>query len=125
MPLAGQLLLATAVTALGVLAAGRAGRYWGVTDASPIVIDEVAGYLVTMLAVPFTPGSALLGFLLFRLYDVTKPWPASRFDRMKSAAGVMLDDLAAGAYAWVTLRLLGAILLRGVGCQDGAWYCGM
>ena len=123
--LPGQLALATAVTVLGVFAAERAARYWAVADASPIVIDEVAGYLVTMLAVPFTPGSALLGFLLFRFYDVVKPWPASRFDRMKTGLGVMLDDVAAGAYAWITLRLLGALLARWAGCAADAWWCSL
>jgi phosphatidylglycerophosphatase A len=113
------------VTVLGVFAAERAARYWAVADASPIVIDEVAGYLVTMLAVPFTPGSALLGFLLFRFYDVVKPWPASRFDRMKTGLGVVLDDVAAGAYAWITMQLLAGVARHFTHCQDGGWYCGL
>jgi phosphatidylglycerophosphatase A len=124
LPVPGQLLVAAAVAVVATVAAERAGRYWGVVDASPIVIDEVAGYLVTMLAVPFTAGSALLGFVLFRLCDVLKPWPASRLDRVKTALGVVLDDVAAGLWAWALLRLAGAGLARALGCADGAWYCG-
>jgi phosphatidylglycerophosphatase A len=91
------------LTALGIVAAGRAGRYWGVTDASAIVLDEVVGYLVTVALVPFSWPAAALGFALFRIFDVTKPWPVSVFDRMKSAWGVMLDDVAAGLFAMALL----------------------
>ncbi len=104
---AGAYVAATAaVVALGAFAADRAGRYWGVADASPIVIDEVAGYLVTMALVPFSWPSALAGFVLFRIFDVLKPWPASALDRIKNGAGVVLDDLAAGVWAWAALLAL-------------------
>jgi phosphatidylglycerophosphatase A len=92
--------------ALSVVASTRAGRYWKVVDASPIVIDEVMGYLVSVAFLPFTWRTALIAFLLFRLFDVVKPWPASAFDRVKTGAGVVLDDVAAGAYAWIVLWLL-------------------
>lgn len=95
-----------AFAALAMLAAERAGRYWGVADASPIVIDEVAGYLVTMSLVPFSWPSALAGFVLFRIFDVLKPWPASALDRIKNGAGVVLDDLAAGVWAAAALAAL-------------------
>jgi len=91
---------------LSVAAATRAGRYWKVVDASPIVIDEVVGYLVAMAFVPFSWPAALGGFLLFRLFDVWKPWPASYFDSVKSGLGVVLDDVAAGVYAGAGLWLL-------------------
>lgn len=100
-------LAATALLlGLGVVAAGRAGRHWGVVDASPIVVDEVVGYLLTMAFVPFGWASALAGFALFRLFDVLKPWPVSALDRIKSGLGVMLDDVGAGVFAWVGLQLL-------------------
>ena len=98
-----------AFSALAVVAADRAGRYWRIPDASPIVIDEVAGYLLTMALVPFSWPSALAGFVLFRIFDVTKPWPASAFDRVKNGFGVVLDDLAAGVWAWAALRALRAL----------------
>lgn len=104
-------LLATALLlALGVVAAGRAGRYWGVVDASPIVVDEVVGYLLTMALVPFSWRTALAGFVLFRLFDVLKPWPVSALDRIKSGLGVMLDDVGAGVFAWIAMQLA----LRGI-----------
>jgi phosphatidylglycerophosphatase A len=87
-----------------MLAAHRAGRYWGIADASPIVIDEVAGYLFTMALIPLSWQSVVAGFVFFRAFDVLKPWPASAFDRMKNGFGVVMDDLAAGAYAWGALR---------------------
>jgi phosphatidylglycerophosphatase A len=116
-------LAATAlVIAIGIPAAQRAGRYWGVADASPIVIDEVAGYLVTMAFVPFSWPAALLGFLLFRLFDVLKPWPASAFDRMKNGFGVVMDDVAAGVFAWCGLQLVKVALSLFAGCP-GHWWC--
>jgi phosphatidylglycerophosphatase A len=95
-----------AFAALATLAAGRAGRYWQVTDASPIVIDEVAGYLVAVAFLPFTWKLAAAAFFLFRLFDILKPWPASAFDRWKTPLGVVLDDVVAGLYAWAWLYLI-------------------
>ena len=106
---------ATAAVALtGIAAAGRAGRYYGVADSGHIVIDEVAGYLVTMAFLPRTLFAAIAGFVLFRICDVLKPWPARIFDRearWKNGAGVMLDDLCAGG--WALLLTWGAVLLKG------------
>ena len=93
-------------TGLAIFAAHRAGRYWGVADASPIVIDEVVGYLFTMALVPFSWTAALVGFLLFRVLDVVKPWPASAFDRVKNGFGVVMDDVAAGLFARLGMYLL-------------------
>ncbi len=104
-PLPAAAFLA-AFLALSVHAATRAGRYWGVVDASQIVIDEVVGYLVTMAFVPFSWPAAAAGFLLFRACDVLKPWPASALDRVKSGLGVVLDDVAAGVWAGGGLWLL-------------------
>jgi phosphatidylglycerophosphatase A len=97
-------------SALAVASAERAGRYWGVADASPIVIDEVAGYLLTMALVPFSWPAAAAGFVLFRIFDVLKPWPASALDRVKNGFGVVLDDLAAAV--WASAALLALRLLR-------------
>jgi phosphatidylglycerophosphatase A len=109
LPAGAYVAFTLAFSALAMLAADRAGRYWGVADASPIVIDEVAGYLLTMALVPFSWPAALAGFVLFRIFDVLKPWPASAFDRVKSGFGVVMDDLAAGVYAWAALRALQAL----------------
>jgi len=120
---AWQLAAIGALLVLAIVAAGRAGRYWQVADASPIVIDEVVGYLVATALVPFSWPVAIWAFLLFRVFDVLKPWPASAFDRIKSGFGVVMDDVAAGVYAWVALQLLalGARLL--LGCGGSHWWC--
>jgi phosphatidylglycerophosphatase A len=102
----GYVAFTFAFAALATYAAERAGRYWGVADASPIVIDEVAGYLLTMALVPFSWPAALAGFVLFRIFDVLKPWPASALDRVKNGFGVVMDDLAAGVWAWAALLAL-------------------
>jgi phosphatidylglycerophosphatase A len=112
LPPAAYLAVTFAFTALAMVAAHHAGRYWRVMDASPIVIDEVAGYLVTMALIPFSWPAAIAGFVLFRVFDVLKPWPASALDRVKNGFGVVMDDVAAGVYAWAVLRgleLLGVI----------------
>jgi phosphatidylglycerophosphatase A len=104
---AGEYVLFTAaLVVLAAFAAQRAGRYWGVADASPIVIDEVAGYLVTLALVPFSWPAVAAGFVLFRIFDVLKPWPASAFDRVKNGFGVVMDDVAAGVWAWGTIQAL-------------------
>jgi phosphatidylglycerophosphatase A len=110
-----EYLAATAAIAItGMAAAQRAGLYYGVADSGHIVIDEVAGYLITMAFLPRTLFAALAGFLLFRACDVLKPWPASVFDRdprWKNGAGVVLDDLFAGL--WALALTWGAVLLKG------------
>ncbi len=118
------LLTVAAFVALASHAAQVAGRYWKVADASPIVIDEVAGYLVAMALTPWSLEAALAGFLLFRLFDVLKPWPASAFDRMKNGFGVVMDDVAAGVFALAALAVLRTALQLGLGCEGGLhWWC--
>jgi phosphatidylglycerophosphatase A len=102
--------LLAGVAAVGVWAAGRAEVVFGGKDHSRIVIDEVAGQLVAGAFVPGTWSAAGLAFVLFRIFDVVKPYPASVFDRrVPGGLGVVGDDLVAGAYAglvaWVVLRL--------------------
>jgi phosphatidylglycerophosphatase A len=109
LPNPGYVLATAALTALAIAAATRAGAYWRVVDASPIVIDEVAGYLVTMMLVPFSWQAVAAGFILFRIFDVLKPWPASAFDRVKTGFGVVMDDVAAGVWAWLALAVLRAL----------------
>ena len=92
--------------ALGVYLCGRTGKALGVHDHPAIVWDEFAGFFITMLFAPVTPLTVMLGFCLFRLFDITKPWPASVIDtRLHSGLGVMLDDVIAGLYALLVLQL--------------------
>ena len=86
-------------------------REFGQRDPGKIVIDEVAGFLVTMTAVPCTWKTVLAGFALFRFFDICKIPPARYFDRrMKNGFGVVLDDIAAGIYSCITLHFLKELL---------------
>jgi len=92
---------------LSFWAADQAGRYYGVVDDGRIVIDELVGYLAAVAWLPFSWSTAGLGFILFRLFDITKPPPVNWFDqKLKNGFGVVLDDVAAGIYAAIVLRLL-------------------
>ena len=95
-----------ALLALGCWAAEGAGRYYGVADDGRIVIDELVGYLLTVAFLPFSWSTALLGFLLFRGFDILKVPPANWIDRhWKNGVGVVLDDVVAGLYGALALRL--------------------
>jgi phosphatidylglycerophosphatase A len=113
-PLLAYFAATAAITLSGIAAADRAGKYYGVADSGHIVIDEVAGYLVTMAFLPRTLFAALAGFVFFRICDVLKPWPARFFDvdpRWKNGKGVVLDDIFAGV--WACALTWGAVWARG------------
>ncbi|MCC6522278.1 MAG: phosphatidylglycerophosphatase A [Polyangiaceae bacterium] len=101
-------VLATAVglTAVGIWAAGRVAVHTGTHDPQIVVIDEVAGVFVTWLAAPDSAAGLVTGVVLFRVFDIGKPWPARRAERLAGGWGIVLDDLAAGA--WGAALLLGA-----------------
>ena len=103
---AAILIAAVVVTAVGVWAAGIVERRVGTKDPQIVCIDEVAGVLVTWAAAPPTWAGLLAGFVLFRLFDQFKPWPARRAERLPGGLGVMADDVVAGA--WGALVVLGA-----------------
>ena len=107
LPLALYLLASAACCALGVVAAGVAERRFGTKDPGAIVIDEIAGMLVTLTAITPTVPHLLLGFALFRLFDIFKPFPCRWAERrFGGGLGVMADDILAGIYAAAALRLL-------------------
>jgi phosphatidylglycerophosphatase A len=94
------LLAALAVFGLGVWASDRYMAAYGLHDPAAIVVDEVVGQWLTLALLPLTPVAYLLGFLLFRIADMVKPWPAAWIDRtVADAFGVMLDDVVAAIYA--------------------------
>lgn len=101
---AAETVLSAAVLVVGAWAAGVTERQTGITDPGIVVIDEVLGQLVALLAAPWTWQAALAGFLLFRFFDIAKPPPARQLERAHGGWGVMLDDLAAGVYAAVVLQ---------------------
>lgn len=90
---------------LGVWIAGRAEDLSGVKDARPIVIDEVVGMWISLLALPPRMEYWLAAFVLFRVFDVVKPFPADRAQRLARGWGIMLDDVFAGIYANAVLHL--------------------
>jgi phosphatidylglycerophosphatase A len=98
-------LLATLLICVsGVWLCQYAADKLGVHDFGGIVWDEIAGYLVTMLFVPFSWAAVLIGFLLFRLFDIFKPWPICVLDKeLGGGLGIMLDDLVAGLFSWAIL----------------------
>ena len=107
LPLGIYLAITAAVIVAGVAICGMTARDLKTHDHPGIVWDEIAGYLVTMIAAPAGWGWALAGFALFRLFDIWKPWPISWLDRRVSGGlGIMLDDLAAGAMALICLQLV-------------------
>jgi phosphatidylglycerophosphatase A len=96
------------VSIIGTLAATRAEKLLGKKDPGAVVIDEVAGQLVTFLFVPlYAPRVALLvGFVAFRLFDIWKPYPIRRLENLGGGLGIMADDLLAGFYAAAVMSLL-------------------
>jgi phosphatidylglycerophosphatase A len=98
--------LIVALFAAGVWAGTTAERYFGGIDPGPIVIDEVVGMLMTLAFIPVGWSGAIAGFVLFRVYDVLKPYPAGRFERLHGGLGVMADDAMAAVYANISLRIV-------------------
>lgn len=93
-----ELALVAALLAAGAWSATIAERAAGRVDPGFIVVDEVAGMLITMLLVPATVVTIIAGFVVFRVLDIVKPWPARRLERLPGGAGVMADDVMAAAY---------------------------
>lgn len=102
---AGLLVFFVAVTLAGTWAAHRAERRLGVKDPGVIVIDEVAGMTLSVLPFPPTPPVLLVGFVLFRLFDIIKPFPAGASQRARGGIGVMVDDLIAGLYVLLVIAI--------------------
>lgn len=104
-PLATYLAVTALVVAAGVWACGRTARDLDVHDHPGIVLDEIAGFLVTMTALPLDWRWIAAGFVAFRLLDIVKPWPISLADRrVGGGIGIMLDDVIAGAGACAALH---------------------
>lgn len=108
-PTAVRLAALVALVLLGTWAASVVARGLGVEDPSLVVVDEVAGMWATLLFLPLTPLTAVAGFLVFRVMDVVKPFPARTLEQLPDGWGIMADDLMAGVYANLVLRLLLAV----------------
>ena len=95
---------AAVVFVIGVVAATHVARRLGVEDPGLVVADEVVGMWVSLLGVPLTGVTAVAGFVLFRVFDVFKPYPARDLERLPAGWGIMCDDVMAGVYANLLLR---------------------
>jgi phosphatidylglycerophosphatase A len=100
------IVLALLVTLIGIAAATQVARGCGIKDPQFVVIDEVAGQLVALIAVPLAWKSFLAGFILFRAFDIVKPPPVRQLEAIPEGTGIVLDDVAAGFYALATMHLL-------------------
>jgi phosphatidylglycerophosphatase A len=103
-PLAWQLGLLAAIIVIGTWAATAAERHFGQEDPGPVVIDEVAGQLGTLILTGVGVTGAIVGFALFRVLDVVKPPPVDRLERLPRGYGIMGDDLMAGLYGNLLLQ---------------------
>jgi len=99
-----ELAMVAGLLLAGAWAASEAERALGITDPGPVVIDEVMGMVATMVAAPLSWPATILGFLLFRLFDIVKPPPARALERLHGGWGIMADDFAAAVYAWALLQ---------------------
>ena len=98
--------LAVLVTLIGIPAATRVAQASGGKDPQFVVIDEVAGQLIALIAVPLAWKTFPAGFILFRVFDIVKPPPVRQLERLPEGTGIVLDDVAAGIFAFVGMHLL-------------------
>jgi len=106
------LALALLVTLIGIPAATRVARASGGKDPQFVVIDEVAGQLIALIAVPLAWKTFLAGLILFRAFDIVKPPPVRQLERLPEGTGIMLDDVAAGILALIVMHLVMHLLLH-------------
>ena len=111
MALPAYLMVLAILFVIGFFVSGSAEKILDRPDAGPIVIDEILGMFITLTLVPPHPAAWILGFILFRIFDIFKPFPVSWFDqRIHGGIGIMMDDVVAGLYAFGTLQLLWFII---------------
>jgi phosphatidylglycerophosphatase A len=109
-----ELFAIAALFGLGIWAGTVAERHFGGIDPGPIVLDEVVGMLITLCLLPVNGAGVLVGFLVFRLLDVTKPFPSARFEKLPGGLGVMADDGMAAIY--------GNLAMRGIISVSPGWF---
>jgi phosphatidylglycerophosphatase A len=110
-----QAVAIVALFVIGSWSASAAERHFGSEDPGPVVIDEVMGMLITLFLVPVGWGGAIAAFFWFRLFDIVKPYPANRLERLHGGLGVMADDGMAAIYANLALRAGIALTQWGLG----------
>ena len=95
---------------LGFWLSGYTEKIYGRKDPQVVVIDEVAGMLLSLLFVPFSPWAVIIGFVLFRILDTLKPYPAGKLQQLHGSVGIMTDDIVAGIYANFILQIVFRLL---------------
>lgn len=100
------LLAYLALLALATYVSNGAKEIYGKDDPGKIVIDEVAGMIITLFLVPLTWRTILLGLVLFRFFDIVKPYPVHKFEELEDGLGIVMDDVVAGIYANLSLVIL-------------------
>jgi phosphatidylglycerophosphatase A len=100
--------------AVGVWSGTAAEHHFGGIDPGPVVLDEVVGMLITLALLPVNLTGAIVGFLIFRVLDVVKPWPSAQFEKLPGGLGVMADDGMAAVY--------GNLLMRGLIAITPGWF---
>jgi len=104
-----ELVAVFAISLAGTWAASRTEKLSGKKDPGKVVIDEVAGQFIALIPVPFVLGTAwwtaILAFILFRFFDIVKPYPARRLESLEAGLGIMADDIVAGVYAAIVVAL--------------------
>lgn len=102
--IAVELGVIAALFAVGVWSASAAEQHFGGVDPGPVVIDEVVGMLITLALLDVTISGAIVGFFMFRILDVVKPWPSAGFEKLPGGFGVMADDAMAAIYGNLLMR---------------------
>jgi phosphatidylglycerophosphatase A len=100
------------ISLIGVFVSGETSRNTGIEDPSFVVIDEVAGQLLTFLFLPVNAYNLFLGFAAFRIFDMWKPFPIRKLESLPGGVGIMADDLLAGVYGNLVLQLLNFLWIR-------------
>lgn len=106
----GIIIVTGLIFGIGVWVSSIVERREGSHDPSHVVIDELVGQWIALWFIPMTPGYIFVAFLLFRVFDILKPWPVKYFDNLTGGWGIMLDDFAAGVYALLILQGIQLIL---------------
>jgi len=105
-----QLLFLIIFIPIGVIASSAYEKHFGKIDPKEVVVDEVVGIMITLFALPFTWINIIAGFILFRFFDIVKPFPIGKLQNIKGGWGIMADDIAAGIVSAAILRILINIL---------------
>ncbi len=110
--LSATIIALSVLTAAALLVIREAEDIFGQKDSRQIVIDEVIGMMIALLFIPMKPVFILLAFVLFRVFDITKPFPIRRIEKMESPWGVVLDDVLAAVYANISVQIIAIFALK-------------